>query len=289
MSNALFQSQLANAPGFLARVAALLANSLVAVANEVADEIQSLSVTGSPTGGNFVLAGLPGSTVIIENGTTVNNSASVTGLNSTVGLWVGMTVTGSGIPANTTIASITSTTAITLSANATAGATVPLTFSGTPQVTINWNATYEDVQQLLGNLAAIGAGSVVCAGGPLPGTAISITWTGSLGHEPIRLPTFGTNGLTGGTSPAPAISRTTAGVAFPYHAQRQALARSGLLSPQNYVPQFAVAVAGNATVQADWTLSQGDCQLAGGVTETTADNDMTFAINSFINAFALSQ
>lgn len=62
------------------------------------------------------------------NGTTTNASVNITGLSSTVGLTVGMQVFGTGIPAGATIATITSATAITISANATASGTVALRF-----------------------------------------------------------------------------------------------------------------------------------------------------------------
>lgn len=62
-----------------------------------------------------------------RNASTTNASNAVTGLSSTSDLYIGMPIEGAGIPAGTTIASITSSTAITLSANATATATVPIT------------------------------------------------------------------------------------------------------------------------------------------------------------------
>jgi hypothetical protein len=64
-----------------------------------------------------------------QTGNTSNGSAVVTNLTNTSQLVRGMQVTGTGIPANTTIASINSATQITLSANATAtGTGVALTF-----------------------------------------------------------------------------------------------------------------------------------------------------------------
>ncbi len=61
---------------------------------------------------------------------TTNASNSVTVQDGTTGLFVGMAVTGTGIPANTTISAISSRTVITLSANATAtGTGVSLTFT----------------------------------------------------------------------------------------------------------------------------------------------------------------
>lgn len=64
------------------------------------------------------------------NGNTTNGSNSVTNISSTTNIQVGYTVTGSGIPANTVVSSITSSTAITISKNATATATgVSLTYT----------------------------------------------------------------------------------------------------------------------------------------------------------------
>lgn len=61
-----------------------------------------------------------------RNGTTTNGSATVTGLSTTTDLYAGMPVEGTGISAGSTISSITSSTAIILSANATASGTTPI-------------------------------------------------------------------------------------------------------------------------------------------------------------------
>lgn len=64
------------------------------------------------------------------NGTLTNASAVVTAISSTDGMITGRGVTGTGVPANTTILSIDSATQITLSANATASGVNALTFAG---------------------------------------------------------------------------------------------------------------------------------------------------------------
>ena len=56
---------------------------------------------------------------VVFTGTLSNGSASVTGISSTAKLIAGQVVTGTGIPSGTTIVTVSSTTAITLSANAT--------------------------------------------------------------------------------------------------------------------------------------------------------------------------
>jgi sugar lactone lactonase YvrE len=82
--------------------------------------------TPIPTGNQNVVVTISGTTPIAVTGTIANGSASVTSVSSTLGLAVGQAIAGTGIPASTTIASVSGTT-ITLSANATAGATETLT------------------------------------------------------------------------------------------------------------------------------------------------------------------
>jgi hypothetical protein len=66
----------------------------------------------------------------VLNGTTVLNSNAVSGLSSTNAIYIGMPVSGIGIQAGTTVASIVNLTDITLSLPATAANTgTPLTFS----------------------------------------------------------------------------------------------------------------------------------------------------------------
>jgi len=54
-NNLLQQQQLATAPGFLNRVKAAMWHAAQAVATEALGDVQTLSVSGSPTGGTFTL------------------------------------------------------------------------------------------------------------------------------------------------------------------------------------------------------------------------------------------
>lgn len=65
-------------------------------------------------------------------GTTANGSALVTGLASTSALYAGQPISGPGIPAGVFVASIDSSTQVTLSAPATASGTVALAFGQEP-------------------------------------------------------------------------------------------------------------------------------------------------------------
>lgn len=77
-----------------------------------------------------------------KSSTTTSTSAVVT-MGSTTGLTAGMVVTGTGIPASTTILSVDSSTQITLSANATATGTPTLTFTDPVWglATVIWDST----------------------------------------------------------------------------------------------------------------------------------------------------
>ena len=72
--------------------------------------------------------GVPAVSSSSQTGTTTTNGAIVTAMTSTAGLVPGQAVSGTGIPASTTLLGIVSATSIQLSANATAAGTNTLTF-----------------------------------------------------------------------------------------------------------------------------------------------------------------
>jgi hypothetical protein len=81
-------------------------------------------------------------------------------------------------------------------------------FTGTT-VAVAYNATAAVLQAALETI--LGVGNVVCAGGPFPGTACTITFQGELAVTNVAALST-TDSLTGGSTPASAISTTTAGV-----------------------------------------------------------------------------
>jgi hypothetical protein len=283
MADLNFQFNLGISPAFQNRVMAAVLNACQAVTAEVVNDAQVLTATGA-TAGTFTLATVPGVGNASQtfNGTTTSASAAVTGLASTHNLFVGQAVSGAGVPAGTTVAGITSASAVTLSANATASATVPLTFSGSPNVVIPFSATAGDVAALLAAQPAIGPTGVTASGGPLNTTPVTVTFCGPLGGQPLKLMTVAANSLTGAT---PTVTRGTVGVAVASHAQRQAFVNAFLRNPNTYLTPFAVLVAGNFTVQADFTAAGA---LASGKDEATAANDLQFVVNGAVNTFALS-
>jgi hypothetical protein len=91
-----------------------------------------------------------------------------------------------------------------------AGGTFTLTFNGQTTAAIAFNATAAQVSTALQGLSRIGS-AVDCTGGPLPGAAVSVRFKDALGSRPQPLMTA-TSSLTGGASPAIAITHPTLGV-----------------------------------------------------------------------------
>jgi hypothetical protein len=96
------------------------------------------------------------------------------------------------------------------------GGTFTLTFNAVTTAAIPYNATATQVQTALNAISTIGGathGSVVCTGGPLPGTPVAVAFGGDLAQTNVAAMTANSAGLTGGTTPTASVSTTTAGVA----------------------------------------------------------------------------
>lgn len=93
-----------------------------------------VAVNGTST--NYIWDGTGWNRTFAKTGTTASASAVVTAMSNTTNLFAGMGVTGTGIPANTNILSVDSSSQVTLTNNATAnGAGVSLTFYQNPPIT----------------------------------------------------------------------------------------------------------------------------------------------------------
>ena len=91
------------------------------------------------------------------------------------------------------------------------GGTYTLTFSGETTAGIAFDATASVVQDALEALSNIAPGDVVCAGGPHPDTAITVTFGGAYDAMDVPQMTASAVGLTGGTTPAVTVTTTTPG------------------------------------------------------------------------------
>jgi hypothetical protein len=144
----------------------------------------------------FVLAGIAG-----------------TGTSGAELVWFGQSG-GVVAPTNATTALTTTVTnevqTVTITGTPTGG-TFTLTFRGQTTSAIAYNATSSTVVTALEALSTIGAGNVTATGGAFPGTAVVVTFTGTLAGQNVPLMTASGTGLTGGTNPAVSVAETTAG------------------------------------------------------------------------------
>jgi len=123
---------------------------------------------------------------------------------------------------------------VTITGTPSAG-TFTLTFNGETTATIVYNATAAAVQTALEALPSIEPGDIVAAGGPFPGTAVTLTFTGAYAGQNVVNVTA-TGSFTGGTTPTIAVVQTTPG--------------SDTVTDIAAVP--AGAVAGNVYLDTTW-------------------------------------
>jgi hypothetical protein len=123
---------------------------------------------------------------------------------------------------------------------------------------IAFDAEAADVQAALEGLESIEEGDVDCTGGPLPETAVVVTFTGQLAQTDVSVMTANDSGLTGGTSPAVVI--TTSGEGFgPVQTETmgdESLTFGGLLAPKGYVAY--AEVGGQPRYIFFWTTPSDD-------------------------------
>ena len=93
------------------------------------------------------------------------------------------------------------------------GGTFTLTFNGATTAAIAYNAAASAVVTALEALPNIGAGNVTGSGGALPGTPVVITFANQLAKQNVNQMTAA-HAFTGGTTPAIAVTTTTAGSAL---------------------------------------------------------------------------
>lgn len=134
------------------------------------------------------------------------------------------------------------------------GGTFTLTYDGQTTGTIAYNADAATVDAALEALSNIGAGDVTCAGGALPGTPVTVTFTGALAKTNVSLMTASGAGLTGGTTPAVAVTTTTAGIPAAVDLSDRINAMDGWetqverIPTENLASEFTSTITGPRTV-----------------------------------------
>jgi hypothetical protein len=91
------------------------------------------------------------------------------------------------------------------------GGTFTLTLNGETTAGIAYNATAAAVEDALEALPSLSGDDVTVTGGPGPGTPYVVTFGGALAGTNVAQMTASAASLTGGTSPAVAVTTTTAG------------------------------------------------------------------------------
>jgi hypothetical protein len=92
------------------------------------------------------------------------------------------------------------------------GGTFTLSYGGQTTAPIPFNASAAQVASALQALSSIGSSAnLTTAGGPFPGSAITVTFGGLLGNQPQPVMTANSAGLTGGATPTVTPTVTTAG------------------------------------------------------------------------------
>lgn len=92
------------------------------------------------------------------------------------------------------------------------GGTFTLSWSGQTTAGIAYNATAAAVKTALAALSNLEVTDINTAGGPFPGTPVTVTFTGSYAHTDVAQMTANSGSLTGGTTPTATPTTTTPGV-----------------------------------------------------------------------------
>ena len=136
------------------------------------------------------------------------------------------------------------------------GGDFTLGFGGQTTTKIAFNAKASDVQAALSALSNVGAGNIACTDGPLPASSVTIKFLGTLGLSPQALITSSSSSLSGGTSPAVVVTRTTAGSLHQNDIQTLSIAGS----PSGGT--FALNFAGSATTDIPFNATAAQVQAA---------------------------
>lgn len=228
-----------------------------------ANEVQLVTISGSPTGGTFLL-GFGDS----ETSALAYNASAAT-VQTALRSLISIPVTGAG---TNDVQTLTVTGSPT-------GGTFTITFGGQTTSAIAYNATAATVQTALQALSTIGSGNVTVtgsAGGPW-----TVTFGGQLGHALESLETT-TQSLTGGTSPGVTVTHTTSGVSPTY---------SVAVTGSNGGP-YTVTFSGTLGDENLGSLWGDGGNLTGGTTPTvtvTTSTQGTAGFSSTTNPALLNQ
>lgn len=91
------------------------------------------------------------------------------------------------------------------------GGTIPVTFLGQGPVDVDFDATAAEVKTALATLSNLDAADLTTGGGPLPGTPVTVEFTGRYAGGDVPKLGVSADDLTGGTDPTVTVTSTTTG------------------------------------------------------------------------------
>lgn len=150
---------------------------------------------------------------------------------------------------------------LTITGTPTAGS-FRVSFKGVSSGTIAYNAIASVVQSTLELMSTIGTGNVLVAGGPLPGTPVTLTFQNNLANQDLPLASVISAAFTGGTTPAGAIATTTPGVGlydplgswFVLGATRDGVVPSYNNDEETFTMDQKTSIIGSAPTLHTWAL-----------------------------------
>lgn len=142
------------------------------------------------------------------------------------------------------------------------GGTFTLTVTSVESGDIDFDATAGEVQTALEAISTVGVGNVVCTGGPLPSTAVVVTFINDLAQTSVTMTADDTNILGGGnvtsTATASGAAPTTIGlvpVSSPQVLVYLATTQAGLATASPLARNFSVSVGLTNRFGPVWVLN----------------------------------
>ena len=232
-------------------------------AYSAANEVQVITVAGTPTGGTFTLRwGADETDPIAYNAAATTVQTQLRALHDAPGAYGGtnerQTVTITGTPD---------------------GGTFTLSYAGQTTAGIAFDAAASAVQSALVALSNLAPGDVTVTGGPGPDTPYQVTFGGTLATTDVAQMTASAASLTGGDSPAVTVTTAVAGVA-----QTQNISVTGSAGGP-YTVTFSNKLASTDVA----SIVEADNSLTGGTdphvtVATTVSGTIAFANRALNNA-----
>lgn len=153
------------------------------------------------------------------------------------------------------------------------GGSFTATLASVASAAIAYNATADLVRQKLEAMSTIGAGNVKVTGGPLPNYEVYVEFVGDLGLTNIAAMTT-TDSLTGGSSPASAVTTLIAGVAGDglYYACAKTLLAAPTAAPAGTAGSGGAFAAGDYLLAYTLANPSGESALSPTVSVTVTSN-----------------